>query len=208
MIKKHRYSRQDYVIDSRETMFQGFFRISKLILRHRLFAGDWSQPISRELFERGEAVGVLLFDPDHHLVGLVEQFRVGALNEQHGPWQYEVVAGMVEPGETPTQVALRELKEEAGVDLTQLIPICNYLVSAGGTDEKMHMFCGLCNLQEQGGIFGVEGEAEDILFEVWTYADVLKAQAEGLFNSAAATIALQWLQLNIENLTNISARKD
>lgn len=188
-------------------MFQGFFRISKLILRHRRFSGGWSQPISRELFERGEAVGVLLFDPDHHLVGLVEQFRVGALNEQHGPWQYEVVAGMVEPGETPTQVALRELKEEAGVDLTQLIPICNYLVSAGGTDEKMHMFCGLCNLQEQGGIFGVEGEAEDILFEVWSYADVLKAQAEGLFNSAAATIALQWLQLNIENLTNISARK-
>ncbi|MBL8499907.1 MAG: ADP-ribose diphosphatase, partial [Nitrosomonas sp.] len=33
--------------------FEGFFRIEKYRLRHRLFNGGWSRPLSRELFERG-----------------------------------------------------------------------------------------------------------------------------------------------------------
>ncbi len=200
MIKNHRFGGQDYQVESEQVLFKGFFRISKLLVRHRLFAGGWSETLSREIFQRGDAVGVLLYDPVNNLVGLVEQFRVGALKDQYGPWQYEVVAGMVEPGETPEQVAVRELQEEAGLDVEKLLPICDYLVSAGGTDEKMHMYCGLCNLTERGGIFGLESEAEDILFQVWSYDEVIEAHGRGLLNSAAVTIALQWLQLNIANL--------
>ena len=202
MINKHRFGDQDYRIESRETVFQGFFRITKLVVNHRLFGGGWSRLLGRELFQRGDAVGVLLYDPEHHRIGLVEQFRVGALNDHHGPWQYEVVAGMIEPGRTPEQVAEQELQEEAGIRVQKLLPITNYLVSAGGTDEKMHMFCGLCNLQDREGIFGADHEGEDIMFQVWPYDDVMKAQAEGLLNSAALTIGLFWLQLNIENLRN------
>ena len=109
---------------------------------------------------------------------------------------------MIEPGRTPEQVAEQELQEEAGIRVQKLLPITNYLVSAGGTDEKMHMFCGLCNLQDREGIFGADHEGEDIMFQVWPYDDVMKAQAEGLLNSAALTIGLFWLQLNIENLRN------
>ena len=204
MIKKHRFGAQDYLIDAEQIQYQGFFRISKLTLRHRLFNGGWSKPLAREVFQRGDAVGVLLYDPQHHLIGLVEQFRVGALKDQHGPWQYEVIAGMIEAGETPQQVAVRELQEEAGLAVEKLLPICDYLVSAGGTDEKMYLFCGLCNLQACGGVFGVDNEGEDILFQVWPYTDVMQAQAQGLLNSAAVTIGLQWLQLNIEKLHNNS----
>lgn len=200
MIKKHRFGAADYQVESEHTLFRGFFQITKLMVRHRLFGGGWSETLSRELFQRGDAVGVLLYDPANNLVGLVEQFRVGALKDQHGPWQYEVVAGMIESGETPEQVAVRELQEEAGLDVEKLLPICDYLVSAGGTDEKMHLYCGLCDLREHGGVFGLEDEAEDILFQVWPYAEVIDAHSRGLLNSAAVTIALQWLQLNIANL--------
>ncbi|MDP6198454.1 MAG: NUDIX domain-containing protein [Porticoccaceae bacterium] len=202
MIKKHRFGAQDYVIDSEQIQYQGFFRIAKLELRHRLFNGGWSEPLGREVFQRGDAVGVLLYDPHNDLIGLVEQFRVGALKDQYGPWQYEVVAGMIESGETPQQVAARELQEEAGLTVEKLLPICDYLVSAGGTDEKMYLFCGLCNLQESGGVYGKDNEGEDILFQVWPYAEVMQAQAQGLLNSAAVTIGLQWLQLNIDKLRN------
>ncbi len=207
MTKPHRFGAQDYRIESRETVFQGFFRISKLIIRHRLFAGGWSEPLGRELFQRGDAVGVLLYDPENHRIGLVEQFRAGALNDQHGPWQYEVVAGMIEPGQTPEQVAAKELQEEAGIEVETLLPITEYLVSAGGSDEKMHMFCGLCNLDNRGGIFGAEQEAEDISFQVWPYEEVLQAQTQGRLNSAAMTIGLFWLQLNIEKLRNNTGSK-
>ena len=135
MIKSHRFGAQDYLIESEETVFQGFFRISKQVFRHRLFAGGWSQPMQRELFQRGDAVGVLLYDPEHHTIGLVEQFRAGAQNDQHGPWQYEVVAGMIEPGLSPEQVAAKELQEEAGISVEKLLPNTSYLVSARGKHE-------------------------------------------------------------------------
>ena len=106
-----------------------------MVVSHRLFGGGWSAPLKRELFQRGDAVGVLLYDPRRHLIGLVEQFRVGAMQDQFGPWQYEVVAGMIGPEESPVEVATRECQEEAGIEVENLIPICNYLVSAGGTDE-------------------------------------------------------------------------
>lgn len=199
MIKPN-FGANDYQIDHKETMFQGFFRVVKLHLRHRRFDGGWSEPIQRELFQRGNAVGVLLYDPVNHLVGLVEQFRVGALNEPEGPWQLEIVAGMVEPDETPEQVAVRELREEAGIEVEKLLPVCDYLVSAGGTDEKMYVFCGLCDLRGKGGTFGLLTEAEDILFQVWTYDQVIEAHQSGVLNSAAATVALLWLQLNYQCL--------
>ena len=105
MTKYHRFGVDDYRVESQETAFQGFFRITRMVVSHRLFGGGWSAPLKRELFQRGDAVGVLLYDPKHHTVGLVEQFRVGAMQDQQGPWQYEVVAGMIEPGESPADVA-------------------------------------------------------------------------------------------------------
>jgi ADP-ribose pyrophosphatase len=107
---------------------------------------------------------------------------------------------MIESGETPEQVAVRELQEESGIEVEKLLPICDYLVSAGGTDEKMHLFCGLADLSERGGIFGVDGESEDILLQVWSYDETMDAFSQGLLNSAAMSVALFWLQLNHQRL--------
>ena len=204
MIKSHRFGQEDYRVESKETLFQGFFRITRTVVTHRLFGGGWSAPLKRELFQRGDAVGVLLYDPNNHLIGLVEQFRIGAQRDRFGPWQYEVVAGMIDAGQTASEVALRECHEEAGLAVQELVPICDYLVSAGGTDEKMHLYCGLVDLQDRAGVFGLDTEGEDILLQVWTYNEVMQAQSEGLLNSAAVTIALLWLQLNSQKVRNMS----
>jgi ADP-ribose pyrophosphatase len=204
MNKSHRFGQEDYRVESKETLFQGFFRITRTVVTHRLFGGGWSAPLKRELFQRGDAVGVLLYDPNNHLIGLVEQFRIGAQRDRFGPWQYEVVAGMIDAGQTASEVALKECHEEAGLAVQELVPICDYLVSAGGTDEKMHLYCGLVDLQDRAGIFGLDTEGEDILLQVWTYDEVMQAQSEGLLNSAAVTIALLWLQLNSQKVTNMS----
>ncbi len=68
----------------------------------------------------------------------------------------------------------------------------------------MHLYCGLVDLQDRAGIFGLDTEGEDILLQVWTYDEVMQAQSEGLLNSAAVTIALLWLQLNSQKVTNMS----
>lgn len=57
MTKQHRFGADDYRVEARETAFQGFFRITRMVVSHRLFGGGWSAPLKRELFQRGDAVG-------------------------------------------------------------------------------------------------------------------------------------------------------
>lgn len=196
MIDKPRFSRDDVEIIRREELYKRFFRVEKVFLRHKLFNGGWGREIGRELFIRGEAVAVVLYDPVNDLIGLVEQFRIGAMDEPNGPWCYEVVAGMLEAGETPEEVARRELIEEANVSPYAMEYICNYLSSPGGSDEKLHLYCGLCDLSQAGGIFGLPEEGEDIKMHVLAAEDVFAELLEGAFNNAAALICLQWLQIN------------
>lgn len=185
---------------AKESLYQGFFRMSRVSFRYRLFDGGWSNVVRRELFERGQAVGILLYDPWHHLVGLIQQFRVGAIAEPEGPWQFEIVAGITHEGEDIEEVARRELREEAGVTVEELLPICRFLVSGGATDEKLHLYCGIADLREHGGVFGLDHEDEDILFSVWPYDEAVDAFEAGHLNNAPVTIAMLWLQLNWRKL--------
>lgn len=200
MIKKPEFSRGDVEIVRREDLYKRFFRVEKILLRHKLFNGGWCKEIGRELFVRGEAVAIVLYDPVRDLIGMVEQFRVGALDEPNGPWCYEVVAGILEEGESPEEVALRELKEEANVEPYKLEYICNYLSSPGGTNEKLHLYCGLCDLSHAGGIYGLPEEGEDIRVHVFAADAVFAELLNGAFNNAAALICLQWLQINRSRL--------
>ncbi|MDF1832481.1 MAG: NUDIX domain-containing protein [Porticoccaceae bacterium] len=200
MKKIKSFGERDVELVSREVVYNGFFSMEKLHLRHRLFEGGWSQTFTRELFVRGRAVGVLLYDPERELVGMIEQFRVGAMGLPQGPWQLEVVAGIVETGETSENVANRELIEEAGIDHVKLLPICEYLVSPGGTNERLELFCGLGDLRDKGGNFGLVSENEDILLHIMSERDAFDALAAGECNNAATIICLQWLKLNRDKL--------
>ena len=193
MTKDARFSRQDVDIQQQSTVYRGFFRMDKLQLRHRLFEGGWSKLLGRELFRRGDAAAAIIYDPAMDSVGVIEQFRVGALNNTHGPWLLEVVAGMIADGETPDQVIVRELAEEAGVTPQRLLPICNYLSSPGGTDERVHLYCALCDLAQVGGIHGLTDEGEDIRVLVLPVASIWDTLYHGRFNNAATLISLQWL---------------
>ena len=184
----------DVSIEKEEVAFKGFFRMSKLTFKHSLFEGGQSQSLTRERFDRGPAVGVLLYDQARDTVVLIEQFRVGALNEA-SPWIFELVAGMVEKDEQPEDVAHRETLEEAGAKLEKLIPICDYLVSPGGTDEKLHVYLGLVDSQHIEGIHGLPEEGEDIKIHKVSSQQAFDGVADGTINNGATVIAIQWLEI-------------
>lgn len=195
------YSGADVEIVDNKRVFDGFFAVDKLTLRHKRFDGSWSGPFTRELFERGEAVCVLLYDPQRDCVVLAEQFRPGALADERSPWLLELVAGMVEAGESYQQVAERETEEEAGCQFYQLIPICNYWVSPGGTSERVQLYCGLIDSQGVGGIHGLEDENEDIRLHTLSFAQAYQAVESGCINNAATIMALQWLKIHHSELS-------
>ena len=183
-------------VSHRECVYQGFFKMEQVQLRHRLFEGGWSRAVTREVFIRGDAVAALMFDPKHDLIGLVEQFRVGALGDSRSPWLYEVVAGMAESGELPMDVIRRELLEEADMTPEKLIPICDYYSSPGGTDESLSLYCALGDLRSVSGIHGLPEEDENIQVVVLSANSVFEHLYDGRFNNAATLICLQWLQLH------------
>ncbi len=200
------FDSKDVEIIERNTVYRGFFSVEKLQLRHKLFAGGWGQEISRELFVRGNAVAAVLYDPDNDLIGLIEQFRVGALEEESGPWCLEVVAGMFNGDEKPEEVIRRELIEEADFKPRELIPICHYLSTPGGCNERIYLYCALGNLVGAEGLYGLSEEAEDIRLKVVAAQSVFDVMLQGRMNNAATLIGLQWLQLNREMLSTKYSR--
>lgn len=185
---------------SRETVYQGFMQLQQVELRHRLFEGGWSETFQRELLVRHQAVMVLLYDPQRDVVVLIEQFRVGALEDRHGPWLLEMVAGIVEPGESLEEVAMRESMEEAGCEVLALEPVTQVWTSPGGSSEQITLFCGRVDSRGVGGVHGLVEEHENICVRVVSYEVALQALAAGFIRDATSTIALQWLQLNRDEL--------
>ena len=183
-------------IISRETCFSGFYRLDRLRLRHRQFAGGMGPALSRELFVRHDAVCVLPYDPQRDCVVLIEQFRIGALDKSANPWLLELVAGLIDKDEQPEEVARREALEEANLALTSLWPITQYYPSPGGSDERVHLYVGRCDSDGAGGVYGLAEEGEDIRVHVWPLEDALAAINDGRIDNAASIIALQWLALN------------
>ncbi|MEW6646056.1 MAG: NUDIX domain-containing protein [Pseudomonadota bacterium] len=190
-------------IVEQRTCYQGFFRMEHYRLRHRRYDGGMSPLLSRELFERGHAAAVLPYDPVLDRIVLLEQFRIGALSAPGGPWLLEIVAGIIESGETAAEVVEREIVEEAGCTLLALEPICEYLVSPGGTSERISLYCGRVDAAGVGGIHGLVAEGEDIRVSTVTFDEAMALLASGRINSASPIIALQWLELNRSRLQQL-----
>lgn len=196
------FGRDDVQVVGESLDFDGFFQIYSVNLRHRLFAGGWSKVINRELFKRHDAVGVLLYDPVLDSVALVEQFRIGVLGsaaaEQAGqsPWIWELVAGIIDNGESAMEVARRESKEEAGTVIEQLEPIAQYYASPGGSNEHFHLFAGKADLSQTAGVHGLPAEGEDIRVHVLSVQQCWQKLLNGELNNAHTLVAVQWLKLN------------
>jgi len=186
---------EDYRVKEDLRVFDGYFKMYRLHLIHRRFQGGEVE-IRRELFRRGNAVCVLLYDPRRDAVVLVEQFRVGALEAPDGPWLLELVAGIVEPGETAVDVAVRESDEEAGLAISGVRPISRFLPSPGACDEWIDLMFACVDAADAEGVHGLPEEGEDIKVQVIDAEAAFELVRNGRINSGPAIIGLQWLELN------------
>ncbi|MBK4714424.1 MULTISPECIES: ADP-ribose diphosphatase [Tenebrionibacter/Tenebrionicola group] len=194
------FTKNDVEIIARDTLYSGFFSLVRYRFRHRLFNGGMSDVVQREIFERGHAVVLLPYDPARDEVVLVEQIRIAAFDTSSSPWLLELVAGMIEPGETHEEVARREAQEEAGLTVKRVRPIINYLASPGGTSERLIVMAGEVDARSAQGIHGIAAEHEDIRVRVVSRKQAYRWVEEGIIDNAASVIALQWLQLHYETL--------
>lgn len=177
-------------IHKNKRAYDGHFKVDQLVIQHELFAGGMSNMLTRERVSRKNSVAVLPYDPLRDEVVLVEQFRIGTLEQDESPWLIEIVAGLLEEGEDFEQVAIREAMEEANCVLDKLYYVTSFYPTPGGFAEISHIYIGQTNTQELGGTFGLQEEGEDIRVHVVSSDYAIEMLRQGKIRSAIPMIAM------------------
>ena len=182
-------------VKSRTRVYDGYFKLDAAVLQFRQHDGQWSPVIERLVFERGDSAAVLLYDPHDDRVVLVEQFRYPAFlrDAEHG-WVLEVVAGTVETGRDPKEVAISEAWEEAGYRLQQVDHLTTMLASPGACTERIHLFLGIVGPGSREGAGGGQMDhGEDVRIVEMSLEDALSAIDQGRIVDGKTIVALQLL---------------
>jgi ADP-ribose diphosphatase len=185
----------DLRVIAQDIAFKRHLRLDVVRFRHRLFSGEWSGELVWDIVRRGDAVAIVLYDPERDAVVLIEQFRLAPLLAGFTPWVIEVVAGLVDhPGEAEAEVARRETAEEAGLALIgDPIPIQRYTPTPGDSDQGTMLFCGRVDSTNAGGIYGLAQENEDIRVVVTPMAEIERMVDAGEIDNGHTLVCLYWL---------------
>ncbi len=180
----------DYKVIKKERVYQGFFGMDEYIIEHDRFDGGSIQA-KRENMERGDAAALLLFDPKADEVLLLEQFRIGPAARNDNPWLIEIVAGMIDKGETAEQAVIREAQEEAGFIPTEVKFLGRYYTTPGACSERIDLFLGLVDKQYPISLGGGCDEEQEDIRSFWVSRETsLQMLAEGKIASGAPMLAL------------------
>jgi nudix-type nucleoside diphosphatase (YffH/AdpP family) len=181
-------------IERQKMILDDFFKVEEAFLTFEKFDGSMSPRVRRLSFERGDSVAALLHHKARGSVILVNQFKYPAWSKGPG-WITEVVAGMIDPGESPESAARREILEETGYRSDTLAPIATFYVSPGGSSERIWLYCAEISEGGPGGKGGgAAGENEDIALVELPLREAFRQIDAGEIVDAKTMIALMWLR--------------
>jgi nudix-type nucleoside diphosphatase (YffH/AdpP family) len=183
------------LIEQKKLVLDDFFKVKEVHLRFEQFNGEMSPLIRRLSLERGDSVAVLVFNLDTQKIILIDQFRYPTYDNGHG-WIAEVIAGMIDPDESPEESAKRELLEESGVTISTIEHICTFYTSPGGSSEQIFLYYAevsgeFAKHNKKGGLLQ---EGEDITsFEI-SLEEALGKIKTGEIRDAKTIIGIYWLK--------------
>ncbi len=188
------------VIERERRVFDDFFKIDEFLVSHEQIDGTMSAGQRRLVFERGDAVGVLLLNAESKSVVLVEQFGVAVLvgrrrNDRSTPdgWIIEAVAGAIDANETPEAAAIRETFEETGYQIREPRLINKFFTSPGGVSEYVFLyFAEVTDADRIGKGGGIDGE--DIKVVQLAIDELFDRLAHGSIEDPKLLIGAYWLQ--------------
>lgn len=148
---------------------------------------------TREVFDRGHAATILLYNPETGNIILTKQFRLPAyLNGDADGYLVETCAGMLD-GEAPEDCIKRETEEETGYRVSNVQKICEAYMSPGAVTEVMHFFVATYSpamKANDGG--GVAHEQEEIEVIELSFQKALKMIETGEIRDAKTILLLYY----------------
>jgi nudix-type nucleoside diphosphatase (YffH/AdpP family) len=171
------------------------YLLRRLEFEQRRRDGTW-QPMRREVYDHGNAVALLPYDPARGTVLLVRQIRfITYLNGYPHPL-LEVCAGMLE-GEDPASGIKREAEEELGYRITAPRHVFDAFMSPGCFTEKLSFFVATYSEADRisrGG--GLASEGEDIEVVEMPLDEAVALIASGGIVDAKTIMLLQWAKMH------------
>lgn len=183
------------IVDKKKYTLDGFFKVEEAYVQYELYNGEMSQSVRRLSLERGNSAAVLVFNLDTQKIILIEQFRYPTYANGHG-WLTEIIAGMVDFGETPDVSARRELLEEAGLSISVFEPICSFYPSPGGSSEMIYLYYAEVSGQnaKYNKTGGLAQHGEDIVSVEVTLEEALSKIKTGEIIDAKTIAGVFWLE--------------
>jgi len=178
---------------SRRRLLDDFFKVDEAEVRFERTDGTMTPPLRRLVFERGDSVAAVVLHRESGGVLLTEQFRFPTLGKGSG-WLLEVMAGMIDTGESPEDALRREIEEELGYRAGHVEPISTFFVSPGGSSERVWLYyaeVGDSDRVSEGG--GNAAANEEIRIVRLSRDEARAALREGRLNDAKTIVGLQWL---------------
>ena len=159
--------------------------------------GKWVTQ-KREVYDRGNGAGILLYNQEQQTIILTKQFRLPAyLNGNETGMMIEVCAGLLDHDQ-PEQCIIRETEEETGYRINSVQKIMETYMSPGAITEILHLFIGEYDASmkiNDGG--GLEHEQEEIEVIEMTFDKAYQMIATGEIKDAKTILLLQYAKINI-----------
>jgi ADP-ribose pyrophosphatase len=173
-------------------LYEGFLKLYRYRLEIEQHGGGMRE-VRWEMMERGRSVGVLGHDPKRDEIVLVNECRPGVLVTGEYPFRDQLVAGVIEEDESPIKAAAREMREEAGLELSDPVLIHpGAFVSSGGTSERIALVYGAVDTSKAGGIYGTDA-SEDTLVVVQPVRQFIDRVRGGEVEDFKTLLAGYWL---------------
>jgi ADP-ribose pyrophosphatase len=181
-------------IKGKRRVLDDFFKVEEAHLSFEKFNGTMSPVVRRLNFERGDSVAALLHHVGRDTAVLVNQFKYPSYEKGPG-WITEVVAGIIDKGETPEDAIRREIHEETGYRADRVKHISTFYVSPGGSSERIMLYyAAVSGAEPSEKCGGLASETEDIKLIELGVADAFDQVRRGEIADAKTMIALMWLE--------------
>lgn len=191
-----------YEIHDKKTLYKGFFGMDMYTLSYEGYDGTTIGPMSREIFERGDAAALVPYDPVRDEVVFIEQFRPGAVRDGQNPWLTEVVAGIVDKNElgNTLNTVLRETTEETGMICEKARFATRFFTSPGGCTELIDLYVGKVDSSKATGVHGLLSENENIRVFAVKFDEAMRMLESGRLCNAIVIVGVQYLALHHDEI--------
>ncbi|MBF4491961.1 NUDIX domain-containing protein [Flavobacterium sp. MR2016-29] len=146
----------------------------------------------REVYDRGNGAGILLYNKTKKMVILTRQFRLPTfLNGNKTGMMIEVCAGLLDQ-DNPEQAIIRETEEETGYRIQKVEKAFETYMSPGAVTEILYLFTGEYDESmkvSEGG--GLASEQENIQVLEYTFDEAYAMIESGEISDAKTILLLQ-----------------